>query len=194
MEQLSREEQIRVEALKLAFPIANAWEGPNGIDFTKTAFVVADTIVNYIVGPPNPNASEPVPVVSETSIVYDKLGNTVSSSDDFPVDLTGYTLRMTGKPDHVHLPHQHSDGKPPWCNHCGLTKELVVPRSRFYRGDKPTIHDEPDCEDNPTCNYPEVHKHGFACDKTCALCHGKCHVDCPAHDEYYGINPGMPKP
>lgn len=97
-------------------------------------------------------------------------------------------------PDHNHLPIQHRDGKPPWCNVCRLTEAYQVPKSVFDRGDKPTVHQEPDCVmNNELCTYPEPHKHGFACDKTCPECHGKCHKDCPAHDEYYGVNPGIPK-
>lgn len=30
-----------------------------------------------------------------------------------------------------HQPQQHRDGKPPWCNHCGLTSDGREPVSRF---------------------------------------------------------------
>lgn len=31
-----------------------------------------------------------------------------------------------------------------------------------------------DCDNGmPGCDYPEPHTHGFACDKTCAYCHGQ---------------------
>lgn len=30
-----------------------------------------------------------------------------------------------------HKPVQHRDGKPPWCNKCGLTAHGKVPVSRF---------------------------------------------------------------
>lgn len=32
---------------------------------------------------------------------------------------------------HFHNPVPHRDGKPPWCKHCGLTKDYVEPTSRF---------------------------------------------------------------
>ncbi|WP_291053703.1 hypothetical protein [Herbiconiux sp.] len=32
---------------------------------------------------------------------------------------------------HHHRPVQHRDGKPPWCNACGLTASHAVPVSRF---------------------------------------------------------------
>lgn len=35
---------------------------------------------------------------------------------------------------HSHIPVQHRDGRPPWCNECGLTKDYTVPASRFVGG------------------------------------------------------------
>lgn len=32
-----------------------------------------------------------------------------------------------------HAPVQHRDGKPPWCNECGLTADFTEPVSRFTR-------------------------------------------------------------
>ena len=32
-----------------------------------------------------------------------------------------------------HQPRQHRDGKPPWCNTCGLTSEGFEPRSRLTK-------------------------------------------------------------
>lgn len=32
-----------------------------------------------------------------------------------------------------HQPRQHRDGKPPWCNECGLTADGQQPRSRFEK-------------------------------------------------------------
>lgn len=46
----------------------------------------------------------------------------------------------------------------------------------------PRVHQEPDCEGSEGCKYPEAHRHGFSCDKTCVECGGYCHDDCPAHD------------
>lgn len=42
------------------------------------------------------------------------------------------------------------------------------------------IHREPDCLGAPGCTYPEPHRHGYACDRTCEECHHYCHPDCPA--------------
>ncbi len=35
-----------------------------------------------------------------------------------------------------HNPVQHRDGKPPWCNNCGMTKDGHIPRSRFEKEGK----------------------------------------------------------
>lgn len=44
------------------------------------------------------------------------------------------------------------------------------------------VHYEPDCTDiHNGCFYPEPHKHGFACDRTCKECYGFCHPDCPEY-------------
>lgn len=45
----------------------------------------------------------------------------------------------------------------------------------------PKVHQEPDCEGGDGCTYPEAHRHGFACDKSCRGCGGYCHDDCPAN-------------
>lgn len=34
-------------------------------------------------------------------------------------------------PKHAHNPVQHRDGKPPWCNFCGLTVGYLKPQSRI---------------------------------------------------------------
>lgn len=36
--------------------------------------------------------------------------------------------------EHEHNPIQHRDGKPPWCNSCGLTADFTFPVSRFGIG------------------------------------------------------------
>lgn len=101
--------------------------------------------------------------------------------------LMNVLIKVNDGAEHIHQPVQHRDGKPPWCNTCGLTAEGKEPRSRFRKSaaaKTPGIHQEPDCHDE-NCNYQDPHKHGFACDKSC-ICEGQCHPDCPAHAEHYG--------
>jgi hypothetical protein len=55
------------------------------------------------------------------------------------LDPSTTTLSVTESPQaqvaspefHHHKPVQHRDGKPPWCNHCGLTSDGKPPVSRF---------------------------------------------------------------
>lgn len=68
-----------------------------------------------------------------------------------------------------------------WC--IGTKRELVLPDSfmtksramadmeAYYRyvGYINQVLD--DCSES-SCKYPEPHKHGFACDKTCVVCDG----------------------
>lgn len=55
------------------------------------------------------------------------------------------------------------------------------------------VHDEPDCTDiHNGCFYPEPHKHGFACDRSCNECHGHCHPSCPEYPVH--MSPVTPTP
>ena len=47
---------------------------------------------------------------------------------DVPIE---YTMPSDIEQDHDHLPVQHRDGRPPWCNACGLTAGGQEPESRF---------------------------------------------------------------
>ena len=38
---------------------------------------------------------------------------------------------------HDHKPVQHRDGKQPWCNHCGLTGNGNIPKSRLHADYEP---------------------------------------------------------
>lgn len=49
-------------------------------------------------------------------------------------------------------------------------------------------HKEPDCHD-PRCYYPDPHRHGLDCDKTCSDCKGYCSKRCPANDEFEDLPP-----
>lgn len=48
--------------------------------------------------------------------------------------MSGSEQEMAMCPDHK--PVQHRDGKPPWCNKCGLTAHGKVPVSRFEPEEK----------------------------------------------------------
>jgi hypothetical protein len=43
------------------------------------------------------------------------------------------TLKLVLESCERHKPVQHRDGKPPWCNNCGLTKNGQVPKPRLGR-------------------------------------------------------------
>lgn len=122
-EELSREEQIRIECLKVA-----AFGGDQAL--SAVAIIGRARAFESYLHELQPVESDPVIFDGQVSVVYDKLGNVPSPKDDFPVDLTGYTLRM-GTETHVHLPRQHRDRKPPWCDRCGLTAFLIVPKATF---------------------------------------------------------------
>lgn len=149
---LEHQQIVRLECLKAA---AHAYNIPNSYN-ADSIIRAAQKFEEYIQG----SGPSPITDQSEVSVVYDKRGNTVSASDDFPVDLTGYTIRMANRPDHVHLPQQHRDGKPPWCDRCGLTKELLVPKSRSNPQHEfiPAANDLLICAD---CTLPRKDHRGY---------------------------------
>lgn len=42
---------------------------------------------------------------------------------------------------HNHKPVQHRDGKPPWCNECGLTRDLQIPIWMFNKKENDNMVD-----------------------------------------------------
>jgi hypothetical protein len=42
-------------------------------------------------------------------------------------------LMVDSEAVHDHKPVQHRDGRPPWCNECGLTASFHEPKGRFDR-------------------------------------------------------------
>lgn len=124
---------IRLECIKAA---SHLYSGSGSFTLDERVLEAAQKFEQYVNPRPEQTGLGSVPDHPEVAVVHDPQGNLVSSSDDFPVDLTGYTLRFEGKPAHVHHPRQHRDRKAPWCDHCGLTAHLLVPKVNPFDRDK----------------------------------------------------------
>lgn len=190
-DELTSEARIRIECLHAAVRMDGQVGRPS--DRITRILRAAKEFEGYVYG--NTPTAIPLAIHPEEGedddirivlFIRDDIGNQVTPSTFIPTEFNGWTINVNSEGEHVHLPRQHRDMRPPWCDNCKLTIDLKKPKvlkTAFKAG--PIIHQEPRCTDNPTCSYQEPHRHGFACDKSCTLCEGKCHFDCPAHEEYH---------